>query len=283
MSNNAVDRNQSIDVAVVGGGVSGTYAAWRLASERKSSKIHLYELSDRIGGRLLSMTMPEMPHVQAEFGGMYVTESQAIVWKLLELLNLKTTVVDFTSPGIRAYLRDRHLLLSEFNQPDKVPYNLQPDEEGKSYEELFNLAVGRAIPGKDLTPAYFASEEWKHDRETLKIDGQHLYDLTIWEVLLKEISNEAYNLYLDTGYFYSDLGNAASTIATSKSLPYTDSWYTIADGYQKLPETLATKFEQEGGEVCLDRRLKTFDRTPEGLIQLNFVDRNDRSLPPKAA
>jgi hypothetical protein len=76
---------------------------------------------------------------------MYVTESQTIVWELIKLLNLKTTLVDFSSPGVRAYVRDRHLLMSEFNQPDKVPYNLRPDEEGKNYEELFNLAVGRAI------------------------------------------------------------------------------------------------------------------------------------------
>lgn len=129
MTNSAVKPTQIIDVAVVGGGVSGAYAAWRLASDRKSSKIHLYELSDRIGGRLLSMTMPGMPHVQAEFGGMYVTQSQAIVWELIKLLNLKTTVVDFSSPGVRAYIRDRHLLISEFNQPDKVPYNLRPDED----------------------------------------------------------------------------------------------------------------------------------------------------------
>ncbi|MEG4810529.1 FAD-dependent oxidoreductase [Microcoleus sp. F8-D3] len=285
MSNSAVKPNQMIDVAVVGGGVSGAYAAWRLASHHKSSKIRLYELSDRIGGRLLSMTMPGMPHVQAELGGMYVTESQAIVWELIKLLNLKTTVVDFSSPGVRAYVRDRHLLMSEFNQPDKVPYNLRPDEAGKNYEELFELAVGRAIPDKKLTAAYFASPEWKRDRETLKIDGQHLYDLSIWEVLLKEISNEAYNLCLDTGFFYSDLGtwNAASAIATSISLPYSDTWYMIADGYQKLPETLAAKFEGEGGEVCLNHRLKTFDRTSEGLIQLNFVDRAGRSLPPVLA
>jgi monoamine oxidase len=280
MSNNAVDR--IIDVAVVGGGVSGAYAAWRLASTRKFSKIHLYELSDRIGGRLLSMTMPGMPHVQAEFGGMYVTNSQAIVWELIKLLNLETKAVEFSSPGVRAYIRDRHLLMSEFNQPDKVPYNLRPDEEGKNYAELFKLAVERAIPGKELTREYFASQEWKRDRKNLKIDGQHLYNLSIWELLLKKISNEAYNLCLDTGYFYSDLGtwNAASAIATSMSLPYSDTWYMMTDGYQTLPKTLAAKFEGEGGEVCLNHRLKTFDRTPEGLIQLNFVDGAGHSLPP---
>lgn len=101
-------------------------------------------------------------------------------------------------------------------------------------------------------------------------------------MLLKEISNEAYNLCLNTGFFYSDLGtwNAASAIATSISLPYSDTWYIMADGYQTLPKTLATEFERESGGVCLNHRLKTFDRTSEGLIRLNFVDRAGHSLPP---
>jgi monoamine oxidase len=54
----------------------------------------------------------------------------------------------------------------------------------------------------------------------------------------------------------------------------------MADGYQTLPKTLATEFERECGEVYLNHRLKTFDRTSEGLIKLNFVDRAGHSLPP---
>ena len=54
----------------------------------------------------------------------------------------------------------------------------------------------------------------------------------------------------------------------------------MADGYQTLPKTLATELEREGGEVYLNHRLKTFDRTSEGLIKLNFVDRTSHSLPP---
>ena len=37
---------------------------------------------------------------------------------------------------------------------------------------------------------------------------------------------------------------------------------------------------RERGELYLNHRLKTFDRTSEGLIRLNFVDRAGHSLPP---
>ena len=48
-----------LDVAVVGGGVSGAYSAWRLQeAQGAKSKIALFEYSDRIGGRLYSITIP---------------------------------------------------------------------------------------------------------------------------------------------------------------------------------------------------------------------------------
>ena len=41
--------NADIDVAIVGGGVAGTYAAWRIASEQPHLRVALFEMSDRIG------------------------------------------------------------------------------------------------------------------------------------------------------------------------------------------------------------------------------------------
>ena len=41
-----------LDIAIVGGGVSGAYSAWRLQQERGATEsIALFEYSDRIGGR----------------------------------------------------------------------------------------------------------------------------------------------------------------------------------------------------------------------------------------
>ena len=72
------------DVAIVGGGISGIYTAWRLltsdvaqspmlaawAAARPDGKLKVavFERSDRIGGRLLSAKPPGMPNVVVEIG-----------------------------------------------------------------------------------------------------------------------------------------------------------------------------------------------------------------------
>src|SRR5262245_39408625 len=75
----------NLAVAVVGGGVSGAYCAWRLAQPdaaastilrasgvTEAPKMALFEASDRIGGRLWSFEPPGMPHLRAELGGMRI-------------------------------------------------------------------------------------------------------------------------------------------------------------------------------------------------------------------
>ena len=61
------------DVAVVGAGVSGAYA-FRLQQQqigaRRPKRIALFNYDNRIGGRLLTRTMPGMPHVNAALRGM---------------------------------------------------------------------------------------------------------------------------------------------------------------------------------------------------------------------
>ena len=74
-----------LDVAIVGGGVSGCYCGYRLltadpaipalqdirrASGRNSLSVALFEASDRIGGRLWSYRFPETPSLVADMGGM---------------------------------------------------------------------------------------------------------------------------------------------------------------------------------------------------------------------
>src|SRR5689334_7685361 len=79
----------TVDVAIVGAGAAGTYTPWRLATASDDElaglrgklgklngklNITLYEMSDRIGGRLLSVKPPGMPNTICELGGMrYVT------------------------------------------------------------------------------------------------------------------------------------------------------------------------------------------------------------------
>ena len=57
------------DVAIIGAGISGTYAAWRL--RHSGRKIGIFEQWDRVGGRIHTYRLPGMPELHAELGAMY--------------------------------------------------------------------------------------------------------------------------------------------------------------------------------------------------------------------
>ncbi|WP_437564582.1 FAD-dependent oxidoreductase [Sorangium sp. So ce542] len=72
-----------LDVAIVGGGPAGCYLAWRLANADLAGspladlaarrpdgklKIRLYQLDDRVGGRIESIRMDGMPDIAVELG-----------------------------------------------------------------------------------------------------------------------------------------------------------------------------------------------------------------------
>jgi protoporphyrinogen oxidase len=63
---------ERIDIAIVGGGVSGVYSAWRLQRANPNRKIVVFEGSEDVGGRLLSVRPPDISNMVAELGGMRI-------------------------------------------------------------------------------------------------------------------------------------------------------------------------------------------------------------------
>src|SRR5436305_12089102 len=81
-------QSTDLDVASVGGGVAGVYTAWRLARAQPNLRIRLFEMSDRIGGRLRSVAFPQAPHLVGEVGGMRFLEAQKHVFNVVNQLGL---------------------------------------------------------------------------------------------------------------------------------------------------------------------------------------------------
>src|SRR5260370_21527717 len=78
-----------VDIAVIGAGVAGSYAAWRLKRARPRASVALFEMSDRVGGRLSSTTVPGLPHVTVELGGMrFIPERPRMAARLVDELGL---------------------------------------------------------------------------------------------------------------------------------------------------------------------------------------------------
>jgi lysine 2-monooxygenase len=91
--------NTDIDVAIVGGGVAGTYAAWRIAGEQPHLRVALFEMSDRIGGRLRSIAFREAPDLIGEAGGMRFLPAHKHVFNLVRQLGLPTRGYPSTNPA----------------------------------------------------------------------------------------------------------------------------------------------------------------------------------------
>ena len=54
------------DVAIVGAGLAGTYAAYRMAAMNLS--LQIFEMSDRIGGLMYTKQLPNASKVNLELG-----------------------------------------------------------------------------------------------------------------------------------------------------------------------------------------------------------------------
>jgi lysine 2-monooxygenase len=148
-----------LEVAVVGGGVSGAYSAWRLQeAQGKKDRIALFEYSNRIGGRLFTVTMQGLPNVKAEVGGMrFIEKAHPVVTSVVQHLGLPTRDFPMGSKMNGAnynlfYLRGKHLRLHELSDPAKVP--LQHGMAGTGYG-----ADAIAGPGDEQLVSQFRSPE----------------------------------------------------------------------------------------------------------------------------
>lgn len=295
-----VEQDEYVDVAIVGGGVAGVYSAWRLATcglqvnkelldlakneHGKSSKhkgklkIRLYESDDRIGGRLYSVTPPEMPHLKAEVGGMRYLTTHLLLVNLIEQLHLPSKPFPMgDKKHTLFYLRRQHLRLKDFADPKKVPYNLAWNEQGKSPEELMLYAINTVIRNAE----HKTQDEWKQIQRDKEIFGTHLYDLGFWNLLYQILSSEAYNLVQDAGGYSSILSNWNAGEAIPWFLadfPKEVTYRTLTFGYDQLPITLGQRFEDEAGadtKIHTGHRLTSFELPDkhDKWITLNFNKR----------
>jgi monoamine oxidase len=239
----AADADMDVDVAVVGAGVAGTYSAWRLKQRYPEKRIALFEYSNRVGGRLYSVTLPGMPHIHAELGGMrYIPKSQAFVAELIENLGLATRDFPMGAPddpgGLNnlMFLRRRLLRARDLTDPALVPYLLNPTEQGMNPDQLQRYVMDSLVPNAgQLTP-----DQW-NDVEVF--NGEKLFKIGFWNLLYRVLTSEAYQFMDDAGGYYTNVANSTSVL----SLPVFEfgpsvRYRTLVDGYEALPRAIADAF-----------------------------------------
>jgi monoamine oxidase len=256
-----------LDIAVIGGGVSGAYCAWRLQQEHPDARIALFEYSDRIGGRLFTVTLPGLPHVKAEVGGMrYIPDQHRMVASLVDHLKLPTKDFPMGAPppptGVGSncnlfYLRGKHLRLHELADPAKVPYNLAWSERGLGPTNLQVQVMNNIYPNMANLSLC--------DTMKIKVFGKPLWKYGFWDLMYRVLSNEGYQFMKDAGGYDANVANA-NAVTQLPATEYSDStkFLTLRDGYDQLPITLARRFQNDmPGGVPSNERVQMNHRLAE--------------------
>jgi monoamine oxidase len=262
----AATDSRDLDVAIVGAGVSGVYAGWRLLSAGKVKSVTIFEMSDRVGGRLLSLQPPGIPDVWCELGGMRFLSSQPLIAGLIEHLHLATHTFPVEEKENLYYLRGTQVREKDFAASAScVPYALTWAERGMSPDNLLAFAVDQMIPG--VTKPEMAGK-LRAFLESYKLEGRPLYDWGFWNLIARSLSHEGYELARDSGGYDTPLlnWNALDTISLNFDLAVGTKYLAVTGGYQSVPLTLAEQFKQLGGNIAPGKHLHSFDKDGEGIV-----------------
>lgn len=252
-------------IAIVGGGVAGSYCAYRLSHASPARSVQLFEASDRIGGRLWSVALDGVAGSPAEIGGMFFGDMQRNVFGLIDQ-ELKLPYAPVTWTRRHQYLRGKYLTDDSYSDGAAVPFNLPPREAGKGPVELLLYAIDAIVPNfMDLWPMDRSRPD-QTPRATIArlrgivYDGRNLWDWGFWNLLSAVVSNEGYNLLLATLGSSSVFRNANAYDAIWTFMhESSQDFYKITAGYQTLPETLVNR----AGPTCnvhMEHRLFRVER-----------------------
>lgn len=274
--------NKPIDIAIVGAGVSGVYCAWRLKQAQPDLSVVVFDGSGTVGGRLLSVRPPGIDNMVAELGGMRILPAiQPRITALIEELNTllpaekQIDLYDFPvdEPQNLAYLRGTYLRLADFTtNPDKVPYHLSFLERGDSPGGIIVGAIEQIVPG--ITNPALTDEARREMVQTATFDGRPLYELGFWNVLMRIISGEAFQLGVDAGGYSTTLSNWNAADAIPWFLAdfgVKPTYKGFKQGFQGVPLAIADLFRQAGGEIRLQSRLEGF-YWRDGSFELTLAD-----------
>ncbi len=293
-----------VDVAIIGAGCSGLYTGYRLLKDKfaqgstPTPTVHIFELSDRVGGRLESVTLPGMGNVTGELGGMRYMTSQRIVTSLIEeVFKDQLTSIDFPMGNpeyLKMYLRKQRFQADAWEKAQsqgkefKTNYCLKNEDIGYSADQLFNKIVYDVLikdPGLD--PEYkkkishskkyqyefkLTRKDWDDIKPKLKYcfeDSPYnqmlVNDIGFWNLIKDRVSQEGYQFLSDAGGYYSNTINWNA----AEAFPYmvgdfsdtTVTYKTIEGGYDRIARALAKAYaDQPGSTIWVKNALVSFDR-----------------------
>jgi monoamine oxidase len=298
-----------LDVAIIGAGTSGLYTGWRLLTgehkgrKKKSAppRVQIFELSNRIAGRLHSVYLPGMGDVAGELGGMRYMDQQQIVSTLIEKLfkkELKSVDFPMGDPAKHFfYGRTQRCRANAWTEAQKkkqtfkTNYFLREDLVGYDSDQLFNKVIYDVLvadpwfrkskyaklvtnPSKYNYTFQLTSRDWDEVKPRLTYNfpgspyhGKKVNDLGFWNLLKDQTGEEAYEFLSVAGGYYSNTINWNA----AEAFPYMvgdfsntgTSYKTIDGGYDLLAYAVANAYlGQPEAKIWIENQLITFNKQP---------------------
>ena len=274
-----IAKDEVLDVAVVGAGISGVYSAWRLlrspspragesggeaaSSTESARKVVVFESSQRVGGRLLSVVPPGMPNARVEIGGMRYTSLHLQVAGLVSYLGLATEPFIVGQPENLAYVRGKRLRTKDLGNARKIPYDI-------SRQDLEGLKGGvPALAAQNFLKIVLNKKkvdlktvDWLAVAKTGRFEGHKLTDLSMRYIFTRSVGHEAFQYAYDTSGYDSifHTWNAADGFPWNLDDYGAAVTYShVTDGYLRVALKLQEQLESAGGSVRTKHRLVSFD------------------------
>ena len=314
--NKGLSEGLEIDVAVIGAGTSGLYSAYRLMTGKDTKgnalkkNVQVFEMSDRIGGRLESVVLPKM-EVTGELGGMRYLNSQLIVTQLIELVfskDLNHIVFPMGDPAdLLFYLRKQRFRQNAWAKGQdagttfQTRYYLNDDDIGFSADQLFNKIIFDVLVSdpwvlkkygdKIVQKSYYdyeftlSSEDWDDIKPMLiygfdgPYEGLKVNDIGFWNLVKDQVSEEGYIFLDEAGGYYSNTINWNA----AEAFPYMVgdfsgpdiNFRTIEGGYDLIAYALAYYYlKEQRGEIWIKNKLLTINRTDKGKKRYQLIFNN---------
>ena len=236
-------------VVVLGAGLAGLVAAYEL--KQQGHEVTVLEAQNRVGGRVL--TCREFaPGLYAEFGAMRIPRSHALTLKYCEKFSLPMRPFVMGNPKGLVHIAGQRMTMAEAQRaPEKLPFDLEPHERGKTPDQLWADAIGdiKALLERDGPKA------WEEIRA--QFDRFSLYEF----LKHRNFSRGAIEYYAVMNFVEADMNNAVMEILREDLEGSYVDMQTIDGGMDRLPNAFYAALQQEvrfGAEV---RAVEQSDRT----------------------
>jgi monoamine oxidase len=265
------DTPPQIDVAVVGGGVSGLYAAWRLAEADPDLTVRLYEHSHRLGGRL--RTLEATGGSTVELGAIGVLEKHHLVMSLCDRLGLALAAPQRPGRGVMSLrgrtLATRRVRRSWMRRP--FAYAVPAHWQRRAFASLARETAERILPGA----CALDEAGWRRARRDAVFRGRLLNKWSLRDVLAEVLDAERLDfLEAVSGAEYFTRSPSGAVDALRWLVGHfagKRKAHRLAQGYESLAAGLASAFQHAGGEICLRHRLTRINVDPaDAKLELIF-------------